>query len=126
MKLKCEKCGILDFALFDGYRIGDRLLEGVMFVVKAVKAPTGDYLHTDGVQKSDEDYFSGFNKERFVNAVNESLVDIVEQYDMDLECPKNSRHEVDLVDDGGVSLSQVIDGEIVALDTIGDMMDQNR
>ncbi len=32
MKLFCEDCGELDYILLDGYTIGDRVLEGVMFV----------------------------------------------------------------------------------------------
>lgn len=27
----CDKCGPLDYILFDGYPFGDRMLEGVMF-----------------------------------------------------------------------------------------------
>jgi len=29
--LSCDKCGPLDYILFDGYPFGDRMLEGVMF-----------------------------------------------------------------------------------------------
>ena len=34
MELKCDKCGKIDYVLVDGYSFGDRLLEGVMFMVK--------------------------------------------------------------------------------------------
>lgn len=31
MSFKCDKCGDLDYVLFDGYPFGDRMLEDVMF-----------------------------------------------------------------------------------------------
>jgi hypothetical protein len=34
MKFDCETCGKIDEAYFDGYSVGDRILEGVMFVAR--------------------------------------------------------------------------------------------
>lgn len=34
MELKCDTCGVIDHIIVDGYCFGDRLLEGVEFMVK--------------------------------------------------------------------------------------------
>jgi len=31
---KCEQCGPINCAYLDGYRVGDRLLEGVTFIIR--------------------------------------------------------------------------------------------
>lgn len=37
MKFVCDECGGVDHVLMDGYGVGDRLLEGVMFKVTIKK-----------------------------------------------------------------------------------------
>lgn len=36
MNLTCDRCGPLEYALIDGYAVGDRLLEGVLFEIRPV------------------------------------------------------------------------------------------
>lgn len=47
IKMICSECGPVDKAHFDGYAIGDRLLEGVMFTVKPGETVSAE-LDSDG------------------------------------------------------------------------------
>lgn len=38
MEFSCDTCGVLDHAIYDGYNVGDTLLEGVKFEIR----PDGD------------------------------------------------------------------------------------
>ena len=58
MKFDCEKCGKIDFALMDGYPFGDRLLEGVMFIVIL----DDDHKASVKIAPDYADYFSQFNE----------------------------------------------------------------
>ena len=53
MKLSCDQCGPLTYALCDGYAIGDTLLEGVMFEIRVT---TADRVIAS-VQEKDRPYF---------------------------------------------------------------------
>jgi hypothetical protein len=50
MKITCENCGEVDHVLMDGYNVGDRLLEGVMFEIRVKKEKFQEVL----VAKLDE------------------------------------------------------------------------
>jgi hypothetical protein len=52
--------GVVSEALFDGYDVGDRLLEGVMFRVQVID----DKVVCLGVQESQADYMKKFSKEQ--------------------------------------------------------------
>ena len=79
MELKCDNCGKIDYVLVDGYGIGDRLLEGVMFMVEDKDGKP----HTIGVVKESQIYFDDFNKEKFL-AEMESFC----EHEEDAYCPK--------------------------------------
>jgi hypothetical protein len=79
MKFDCEQCGKIDEAFLNGYAVGDRLLEGVMFIVR--KNDDGKCrvrLHPDA-----EPYMQGLNKEMWL----ERAKIYAEQTDI-FECPK--------------------------------------
>ena len=85
MKLKCDKCGDIDYALYDGYGFGDRVLEGVDFVVKATKTK----IKTVEVVAPSKDYFHTLNEKMYLKQANEMLEDIQElnEEDSSLRCP---------------------------------------
>lgn len=63
----------LDTALFDGYPVGDRLLEGVRFITKIVNGKLEVIIHPD-----DEGYFSTLNTKYWL----EQVTDYVQDYDV--------------------------------------------
>lgn len=63
----CDGCGELEYVLVDGYPVGDRLLEGVMFKY----FPDG---HIE-ISEDDADYFSNLNEEKWIGAMEESVAD---------------------------------------------------
>ena len=63
----------LDTALFDGYPVGDRLLEGVMFIVNIVNGKLEATIHPD-----DEGYFSTLNTKLWLKKV----TDYIQDYDV--------------------------------------------
>lgn len=64
MKLQCDNCGIVDHVLVDGYPFGDRLLEGVMFVVEDKNGKP----HAISVVNDAKYYFSNLNEKRWLKA----------------------------------------------------------
>lgn len=78
MKFNCDNCGPLEYALFDGYGIGDRLLEGVKFEIrpkgKKYEARTGE---------NDKEYMSDLNEAKWLKKIALAVED-----DDILECPK--------------------------------------
>lgn len=97
MKLFCDQCGNITKALYDGYAIGDRVLEGVMFEVEVV----GNKLLTKDVVASAKDYFSDLNEAKWLKEANLSLEDELTEGGEGLNCPENSRHFVVIVNDDG-------------------------
>jgi hypothetical protein len=57
MKFICQNCGEVDHVLMDGYDVGDRLLEGVMFKITVKKEKFQETL-TAHVQDQDKSYFT--------------------------------------------------------------------
>ena len=78
----------LDTAIFDGYYVGDRLLEGVKFIVKIQEGKLHAKIHPE-----DSDYFSTLNEKKWLKTV----TDYVQDYDV-FEHPENGE-EVYLVTD---------------------------
>ncbi len=79
MELKCDKCGKIDRVLVDGYSVGDRLLEGVMFEV----ADSDGHPVAVGVTERYQAYFETLNREYWFS--------LIEDFCQDLdvaECPK--------------------------------------
>lgn len=75
MKLECEDCGTLEYVEVDGYGVGDRLLEGVIFRFypnRSVK-----------VRPEDEDYFNDLNEKKWIKAIQEYVLE-----GEDATCPK--------------------------------------
>lgn len=60
----------LDTAYFDGYPVGDRLLEGVLFITKIVNGKLEVTIHPD-----DNDYFSTLNTEFWLTKVSNYVQD---------------------------------------------------
>ena len=60
----------LDTAIFDGYVVGDRILEGVRFITKIVNGKLEVTIHPE-----DESYFSTLNTDYWLKKVNEYIQD---------------------------------------------------
>lgn len=56
MKFVCDNCGEVDHVLMDGYGVGDRLLEGVMFKITVKKEKFQETLIAK-VDEQGEAYF---------------------------------------------------------------------
>jgi hypothetical protein len=81
----------LDTAIFDGYPVGDRLLDGVLFIVKIVDGKLEVTIHPNN-----EKYFSTLNTKLWLKKV----TDYVQDYDVFIhpEYPENEE-DVYLVTD---------------------------
>ena len=77
-KFKCDDCGELEYALIDGYGVGDRILEGVMFEIRIVN----DKPQVKPYDPSDKSYLEDLNEKKWLNVVKDSLKD--EEF---LQCP---------------------------------------
>jgi hypothetical protein len=64
--MNCEGCGALEYVLIDGYDIGDRLLEGVMFEIRQVN---GKYTAT--TRADSKDYMADLNEKKWLKAMRE-------------------------------------------------------
>ena len=64
-KFICEKCGVVESALIDGYDIRERELEGVMFITTL---KNGKFF-CDGVMPEFQKYFSDFNQKKICKEV---------------------------------------------------------
>lgn len=91
----------LDTAIFDGYPVGDRLLEGVFFIVKIVEGKLHVTIHPDY-----EDYFSKLNTEYWLKEVTDYLQN-VQNYDI-FAHPENL-DDVFLVTDGDEPTQPVVE-----------------
>lgn len=69
-KLKCDGCGIVDHAIIDGYAVGDRLLEGVKFILTILSDKVVANVHPD-----DADYFKSLNQKKWLKEVREFAED---------------------------------------------------
>jgi len=79
MKLECKDCGAIDHVLVDGYFFGDRLLEGVNFMVK-----DQDGIPTAlGVVPEAQSYFDDLNQDKWLRTCEK----FCEQLDI-AQCPK--------------------------------------
>lgn len=65
IKFDCEKCGKIEMALLDGYLVGDRLLEGVMFECRQ----NDDGTFVIQVEESSKPYFSNLNEKKWLEEV---------------------------------------------------------
>lgn len=75
-KLECDNCGELDYVKCNGYAVGDRLLEGVMFI-----------CFKDGhveITENDADYFSTLNETLWLKR----MADYFSEVDDVADCPQ--------------------------------------
>ena len=79
MKFDCEKCGKIDNAIMDGYSFGDRLLEGVKFLV--TKNDNGKCM-VEPYHPDDKSYLKTLNYNMWMKMAKESA----ETNDI-FECP---------------------------------------
>ena len=63
---KCEQCGPINCAYLDGYRVGDRLLEGVTFIIRH----TG-FDYTVETHPDSKDYMTLLNEPLWLNRAKE-------------------------------------------------------
>lgn len=82
MKIICDNCGEIEYGLYDGYGVAERLLEGVKFEVKIKKGKFQDEIVAK-VQEQDKSYFkdNGISMSKWEKEV----VDCVK--DEEVECP---------------------------------------
>lgn len=69
-----------DIAIFDGYSVGDRVLEDVRFIVKIENGKLNPSIHPD-----DAHYFSTLNEEYWLDRVTEYVQDYDLFYDVETE-----------------------------------------
>jgi len=60
---KCDKCGEIDHVTVDGYAVGDRVLEGVMFEIRFAK---GAKKYKATVEDEAREYFSELNQKMWL------------------------------------------------------------
>lgn len=65
MQFNCISCGKLDFVLFNGYSVGDRLLEDVMFRVRV----DDQRKYSVDVSLGSRAYFAQFNEQVWLDKV---------------------------------------------------------
>jgi hypothetical protein len=84
-KFYCDECQEVSVAIVDGYTVGERLLEGVMFRVSIVD----NELVVQLADPKDEPYFEKLNKDHWFKEVKEFV-----QYSApdDLECAECEQH----------------------------------
>lgn len=92
MKFQCENCGKVDYALLDGYNVGDRLLEGVMFEIRCIN----NNIYQAQVTKDCAEYFEDLNKQKWIKAMEEYAAET----DV-FECPECGED----IYDGQISIS---------------------
>lgn len=59
--MRCDTCGELEYVLLDGYDVGDRLLEGVLFEIR--KKGKG---YTATTQAKNEKYMKNLNEKKWL------------------------------------------------------------
>ena len=62
IKFDCEKCGRIEMALLNGYYVGDRLLEGVLFECQQ----NDDGTFNIQITEDSKEYFSQFNQQMWL------------------------------------------------------------
>jgi len=73
MKLYCSHCGKeKKTAYVDGYHFGERLLEGIKFMLEI----QDNKLTCTGVAEQDQEYFSTLNEDKWIDACNEYCEDV--------------------------------------------------
>lgn len=77
---KCDTCGPVDHVLLDGYPVGDRLLEGVLFEIRFTK---NGKSYTASTTKDDAEYMSQLNVKRW----RKEMVEYAKGTDI-ASCPK--------------------------------------
>ena len=78
MKYKCDVCGEVDYAILDGYSVGDRILDGVKFEIRF----QGDKPVATAVTKDCVHYFEQLNQKKWFTAASACA----EEWDV-FECP---------------------------------------
>lgn len=68
IKFDCEKCGRIEMSLLDGYGVGDRLLEGVMFECRQNDDNTFDVA----ISPKHAEYFSKLNEKKWLGEIKEA------------------------------------------------------
>jgi len=86
MKINCDRCGEIPCAIFDGYSVGDTLLEGVMFKVYY----KNNILKVELNSKDDKDYCRKLNMKYF----NKEALEHAKELDI-ASCP-NCGSDVDV------------------------------
>jgi hypothetical protein len=71
-QMKCDNCGEIECVLVDGYAVGDRMLEGVMFIVEDDNGKP----KVIGVTDECKAYFEDFNQKKFIKAMQEYCKDL--------------------------------------------------
>jgi hypothetical protein len=96
MKFICGHCGEVDHVLMDGYGVGERLLEGVMFKITIKKEKFQETLKAH-VQDQDKSYFTD-NHISIKKWEKEMTVDAKDSYEEDaccfMICPKCEQDQV--------------------------------
>lgn len=71
MKIVCEDCGEIEYGLYDGYGVAERLLEGVKF-----KVTIKNNKINVNVQDSDKSYFknSGISMKKWEREVKTAVI----------------------------------------------------
>lgn len=80
-QLKCVDCGPIEEAFFDGYSVGDTLLEGVIFRITV----NGEELQVQPKSSRDDSYLKTLNKKKWIKAVREAVS--TDGFD-EMECSK--------------------------------------
>jgi len=74
----CPDCGNVDHLVFDGYPVGDRMLEGVMFEIR--KSDNGLQIK---VEDDAKEYFESLNEKMWLDQIRECV-----EGDGVANCPK--------------------------------------
>jgi len=100
----------LDTVIFDGYEVGDSILEGVRFIAKIANENLEVTIHP-----KDEDYFSTLNTKYWLEKVTDCIQD--EELFLDLKTGEN----VYLVTD---EPTQSVQGMVVGAYGLGEVLQQ--
>jgi len=91
-RFECPECGPIETALFDGYPVGGRQLEGVMFRGKIVN----DKIELEYVDDPNTGYLEGLNTDYWL----EKMKNFVNRGTDMAECSNNNCVEdIDIIDD---------------------------
>jgi hypothetical protein len=65
--------GSVEFALIDGYSIGDTLLEGVMFECRLELDEAGEQVVSVNIEPQCAEYFSNLNEKKWLALVHQTV-----------------------------------------------------